>query len=258
MAIELKKVTYKNIIKNIDCEFEEGKIYTILTSNEREKEILGKLLSGLINGYTGEIINNYPKDKISYVPYNYRDILIGGTVKDELMIPIRHCKEETINKRLNLVFKMLDLDKNIRYLNINDISDGEKKLVEVAYALMNNPKLIVLNEPILDLDDCYKNKIIKLLKKIAKDYNKTIIILTSDILFAYQVCDKYLLLKKGKIIDSSSKKNILNITDKLMSSSLPIPKIIEFINIANSKKNIPLAMTYDIKELMKDIYRNAR
>ena len=129
MAIELKKVTYKNIVKNIDCEFEEGKIYTVLTSDEREKDIICKLISGLINDYTGEIINNYSKDKISYVPYNYRDILIGGTVKEELMIPIMHCKEETINKKINLVFKMLGLDKNIIYLNINDISDGEKKLV---------------------------------------------------------------------------------------------------------------------------------
>ena len=255
MALELKKVIYKKIIKEIDCEFNAGEIYTIISSDEIEKDIFGRLIVGQLKGYSGEIINSR-KDKIGYVPLEDKTILMDNTVNEELLMRVSNHNKETINKRFKSILKMLDLDKNIGLLKIEDISDGERKLVEIGCVLMTNPKVLVLNEPTLNLDDYHKDKLIRLLKKISVEYKKTIIIMTSDILLAYQVCDKYILLRKGKIIEKASKKGLLNITDKLIKSSLDFPKIIEFINMAN-KKGASLTITYDVKELMKDIYRNA-
>ena len=98
----------------------------------------------------------------------------------------------------------------------------------------------------------------KLLKKIKTRYNKTIILLTSDIEFTIKVTDNYLILKNDKIISSGVKKELLNNISKIKTSKVEIPKIIDFINAVKKKKNINLELTFDVKELMKDIYRNVK
>ena len=62
----------------------------------------------------------------------------------------------------------------------------------------------------------------------------------------------------NRIVNKGIKKELLNNIDKIKTSKIEVPKIIEFINNVNKKKNINLELTFDIKELMKDIYRNVK
>ncbi len=254
MALELKNVTYENIIKKFDYVFDEGNIYAILSSSEKEREVLGKIIGGLINKYDGKVKSIA---RIGYVYSNPDDMFICGTVNEELALCLNNSnyKDETKNKKISDVLKMLGLDDNIKNVNPLNISSSEKRLLSIAISLITNPKILVLNEPELYLDDWHKRNLIKILKKISKRYNKTIIILTNNVLFSYEVCDNFILLNKGEIIKSEGKKELLNIDKELEMSSLKLPEILNFINCA-SKKNICLNKTYDIKELMKDIYRN--
>lgn len=63
-------------------------------------------------------------------------------------------------------------------------------------------------------------------------------------------------LKKCKITSKGTNKELMTNMDKVKNAGISIPQIVDFINTANKKKNINLEMTFDIKELMKDIYRN--
>ena len=67
-----------------------------------------------------------------------------------------------------------------------------------------------------------------------------------------------IILKNDKIISSGVKKELLNNISKIKTSKVEIPKIIDFINAVKKKKNINLELTFDVKELMKDIYRNVK
>ena len=82
--------------------------------------------------------------------------------------------------------------------------------------------------------------------------------MSSDIRFVLKLTDNYLLLKKGKIISLGNKKDLLSNGDKIKRAGIEIPKIIDFINTVKKKKDINLELTLDIKELMKDVYRNVR
>ena len=147
---------------------------------------------------------------------------------------------------------------NNDYLDRNpfNLSSGEKSLLSLGVVLSLNPKLIIIDEPTIYLDNKKEEYLIKLLKKMKNNYHKTIIIFTSDIEFALKITDNYAILKNGKITSKGNIKELLNNIDKVKNSGINIPKIIDFINNANKKKNINLDMTFDIKELMKDIYRN--
>lgn len=260
MALKLENITYKNIINDINYIFENGKIYTILSSNEVEKEVLGKIIANLIKDYSGKVICDYSKDNINYVPKYSEEILTGDTFYEELSLSLSkyNYKIETINKKIDGIIKMLYLDEKIKNINSNDLSSGERKLLSLGVTLITNPKILVLNEPTMFLDSYNRKKVIKLLKKIAKRYNKIIIILTDDVILCNEISDTFILLKNGNIVGEGKNKELVKNDEELFKCGITIPKIINFINTAYKKKNISLDKTYDIKELMKDVYRNVK
>lgn len=260
MGIKLDKVSYKDSLKNISYEFEDGKITSVIGSSGSGKSLLSYFISGIEKKYTGNIDNIYHGREIGYVFQNPEESFIFNTVREELSFGLKKYdyKVDVLNKRIEDALLMAQLP--ISYLDKSpfELSSGEKELISLATVLSLNPKLIILDDPTLGLDNEREEKLIKLLKKLKTRYHKTIIIMSSDIDFVLKVTDNFLLLKRGKISCFGNKKELLDNSEKLKSAGIEIPKIIDFINTVRKKKNVNLELTFDIKELMKDIYRNAR
>lgn len=258
MGLSFNNVTYKSNLKKFNYDFEEGKITTILSEDSLSYFIY--LISSLEENYEGKITNTYKGRNIGIVFNKPEEAFIFNTVREELEFGLKkyNYKVNTINKRIEDSLKMVNLP--IEYLDKSpfELSSGEKESLALAITLSLNPKLIIIDNPTSNLDNRNKEYLIKLLKKIKIRYNKTIILLTDDIEFAIKVSDNYILLKNGKIVNKGIKKELLNNIDKIKTAKIEIPKIIEFINNVNKKKNINLELTFDIKELMKDIYRNVK
>lgn len=260
MELKLEKVSYDDKLKNINYEFEEGKITSVVSSSGSGKTILSYLISGIEKPTSGTVINNYEGREIGYVFQNAEESFIFNTVREELIFGLRkyNYKTDNLNKRIEDTLKMIGLP--LTYLDRSpfELSSGEKELLSIAVVLSLNPKLIIIDEPTIYLDNKREEYLIKLLKKLEKSYNKTIIIFSSDIEFISKVTDNYLILKNGKIISDGTSKELLLSSDKIKKSGVEIPKIIDFINTVKKQKNIDLEPTFDIKELMKDIYRNVK
>lgn len=260
MGLKLEKVSYKDKLKNISYEFEEGKITSVISSSGSGKTILSYLISGIEKPAEGEITNTYHGREIGYIFQNAEESFIFGTVREELIFGLRkyNYKVDTLNKRIEDSLKMVGLP--IEYLDKNpfELSSGEKELLSIAVVLSLNPKLIIIDEPTSYLDNKREDYLIKLLKKLKNSYHKTIILFSSDIEFISKVTDNYLLLKNGKISSEGTNKELLLSSDKIKKAGVEVPKIVDFINNVKKKKNIELEPTFDIKELMKDIYRNVK
>ena len=258
MGLSFNNVTYKSNLKKFNYDFEEGKITTILSEDSLSYFIY--LISSLEENYERKITNTYKGRSIGVVFNKPEEFFIFNTVREELEFGLKkyNYKVNTINKRIEDSLKMVNLP--IEYLDKSpfDLSSGEKESLALAITLSLNPKLIIIDNPTSNLDNKNKEYLIKLLKKIKTRYNKTIILLTDDIEFTIKVSDNYILLKNGKIVNKGIKKELLNNIDKIKTAKIEVPKIIEFINNVNKKKNINLELTFDIKELMKDIYRNVK
>ena len=260
MGLKLDKVSYKDKIKNISYEFEEGKITSIISSSGHGKTILSYLIRGIEKPTSGALINTYTGREIGYVFQNAEESFIFGTVREELIFGLRryNYKIDNLNKRIEDSLKIVGLP--LEYLDKSpfELSSGEKELLSIAVVLSLNPKLIIIDEPTIYLDNKREDQLIKLIKKLKNNYNKTIIILSSNIEFVLKITDNYLLLKNGKIFSEGNNKGLLINSDKIKKAGLEVPKIIDFINEVKKKKDIDLEQTFDIKELMKDIYRNVK
>ena len=152
-----------------------------------------------------------------------------------------------IEKKLN----KLSLKSNFLEKRLCDLSHSENKLLKYLEMLVMDAKLIIVDEPFLDLDYNYKKIITSLFNHLAK--NKTIIAGSRDSDIIYSLCKKVLLLGKNDYIYKDS--SILANKNILKKYHLVMPEILEFIRLANDKKNhIPYSK--DIRDLIKDVYKN--
>ncbi len=99
---------------------------------------------------------------------------------------------------------------------INTLSGGEAARVFLARALANTPKILLADEITANLDPFYQKKIGEILKNFAKNNGGTVVMALHDIAFAAELCEKILLLKKGKIVAFGKTSDIL--TSEILSA----------------------------------------
>jgi len=200
MAIKLEKVSFKDKIKKINYEFEEGKITSVIASSGNGKTILSYLLSRIEKPSEGTIISKYEGREIGYVFQNPEESFIFNTVREELSFGLNkyNYKTDILNKRIEDALKMVNLPTTYLDKNPFELSSGEKTLLALAVVLSLNPKVLIIDDPTIYLDNKKEEYLIKLLKRLKNNYKKTIIILSSDIEFVLKLTDNYLILKEGK------------------------------------------------------------
>ena len=145
-----------------------------------------------------------------------------------------HLGEEFINKR------------------VNDLSHSEKKLLKYLLLVLSDKKIIIIDEPFMDLDYDNKKKIKLLINKLIKE-NKTVIIGSVDSNIIYSLCKKILFINADSYyygdIDSFQDQKLLK------KYHVNIPDLVNFVSLVREKK-IKLRYSYDIRDLIKDVYRN--
>lgn len=186
MKIELKNVTKEfdkvEIIKNINLEFETGKIYGLYGRNGSGKSVLMKLICGfliptkgkvLINGKDFNAKNEYPDnlraviEKPSFFPE------LTGFENLKLLAKIQNkINDEEIIKALDLVNLIDEKDKKYSKYSL-----GMKQKLAIAQAIMEDPSILILDEPFNGIEEKSVEKITKFLKEEAKN-GKTIIFST--------------------------------------------------------------------------------
>lgn len=244
LSIKNLSINYgnKNTLNHIDLDFKDSNINAILGSNGAGKTTLFKAILGLIKPTAGEILINNQNIKnlsikqkaklISYMPqildtpfdYSVFDIVAMG------LEPHRRIFDK-INKQI--IYNALEM-LNINHLSnqyIQSLSGGQKALVLLARCIVQDSKIMLLDEPIAYLD--IKNQ--KLLLDIITSLNKTIIINIHDPSLALDYATNIIALKDKKILFNKHKTNItLNDLEQLYETKLNYHKLddLHFIKVA--------------------------
>ena len=179
MGIIINNLNYKNIFKNLDLEINDKEFITIIGSSASGKTTLVNFLSKKIE--SDNVTIDYKKEEISVVFDDIDSNFIYDTVIENLVFPLENLNysKEEIDHKLNKIIEYLKIEELLNS-NINTLSGGEKELIVIAAALITEPKLLILDEPFIMLDNIQKEKIFKLLKKINRELKTTIIYLTND------------------------------------------------------------------------------
>lgn len=175
------------IFKNCNFEFKKGSTTAIVGRSGLGKTTLVKLLLGITSLNEGDILvcgssildmknlSKVRRRNIGCVFQNF-NLISGFTVKENILLP-RYFFENGENN-INEICNTLGLSKEMLSKSIDKISGGEKQRVALARALINNPEILIADEPTGNLDAANEQNIIELLKRINEELGITIIIVT--------------------------------------------------------------------------------
>ncbi len=264
----------KEVLKDIDMTIKEGKISAIVGKSGSGKTTLIEMINGLIIPTKGNIkIGSFKINKKSEIKdINELRVNIGlvfetpenqflsFTVKEELEFGMKafNYQLDKLEERVLSSLKMVGLDESYLDKDPFTLSNGEKRKVAIASILTYNPKIIILDEPTVGLDEVSKNNLIKLFRILKNKYNKTIIIVSQDIDWLHKFVDEVFVIHNKKVVLSGNKYDVFSEEEKLKKYGINVPKIISFSNKVKDKKNIKMGYRDEINDLINDIYRYAR
>ena len=190
MILEVKnlKVSYNNhiAIENINFKINQGEYVCLVGENGSGKSTLIKSIMGLRKESQGEIILNTRLSEISYLAQtDLKSIDFPATAKEIIMTGVqKHNKIPFYTKEDKRHFTEIVEELGIQNIinnRIGDLSGGQKQRVLLARSLIRNPKLIILDEPTAGLDVNITRELYKILYKLNKEKNVTIIMATHDL-----------------------------------------------------------------------------
>ena len=208
-----------NIIKNLSISFDSKKVYAIRGESGVGKttfllciSLLCEIDSGIIT-INGENIINLSDEELSFIRNKEIGIIFQNyhllpylTAIENIMVPLLINNNEEIMKKKALC------KKSLKYVGLShrenhypsELSGGEHQRIAIARALINNPNIILADEPTGNLDKDNKIKVLNLFRKIADD-GKCVIIVThdNDIL---KYVDEVYNLKEGKLVKDENKR----------------------------------------------------
>ena len=197
-----------NVLKNINLSVKKGAIVTIKGPSGSGKSTLLSLIGSLDRPDEGEVIfnnenidaindiNNFRNEKIGFI-FQSHNLISELSLQENVLLPREISGKEVNHQEIKDLFKFFDLDMRMKSYP-NDLSGGEKQRISVMRAIINQPSLVIADEPTGNLDQKNVLKMIELFKKLNKEHNLTFIIATHDNA-VFDIGDKKLQLTEGNL-----------------------------------------------------------
>ena len=202
----------KSFSLSADFRVEKGEYLTVIGRSGAGKSTLAKILAGVERAdsasirLNGKEISHLPPEKrrISYLPQG-SSLFPHMTVLENLLFPLKVRGKRNFSAVKEIAEKF-GID-GILNRKPKEISGGEAQRVALARALLSDPDLIILDEPLNQLDFFTKTELIEELKKLKG--NLMVIHITHDPLEAMELSDRVLLLEKGEVLFLGSWRELL-------------------------------------------------
>lgn len=209
-----KEVEIKTAVDNISFHIDEGEIVGYIGANGAGKSTTIKMMTGILVPTSGKCTVN------GVVPYKERQknakqigVVFGQrtqlwwdlplTETFSILKEIYEVNNEDYKKRMTFFNEVLNINEFISS-PVRTLSLGQRMRADLAAALINNPKILYLDEPTIGLDVMVKENIRKAIKEINKEYKTTVILTTHDLDDIEELCNRIIIIDKGKAVYDGS------------------------------------------------------
>lgn len=202
--------TMVKALDNVSFSVEQGEFVAIIGPSGSGKSTLLHILGGVDTPTSGKVVINntdisaldetalaiFRRRQIGLV-YQFYNLIPILTVEENLTLPLLLDGRKPEKKQIDALVEKLGLKHRMTHLP-NQLSGGQQQRVSIGRALINNPALMLADEPTGNLDSENSKEIIALLRHFNKEYNQTVIIITHDEKIALPA-DRIISIEDGKI-----------------------------------------------------------
>ena len=214
---ELKKnYGTKEAVKSISFKIKENEILGLLGPNGSGKTTTIGMMLGLLKPTSGEILIEGKKieedrikilEKINFIS-PYIELPKKLTVKQNLIVFGKLYKIKKLNERIDYLTSKLRLSDILNRIT-GELSSGQKNRASLAKSLINDPKVLLLDEPTASLDPEIGDFIRSFLEEYKKEKKISILLASHNMNEVQRLCKSILMMKDGKIIDSGNPENLI-------------------------------------------------
>ena len=202
--------TMVKALDNVSFSVEKGEFLAIIEPSGSGKSTLLHILGGVDVPTSGSVVINqtdisnldetalaiFRRRQIGLI-YQFYNLIPILTVQENLTLPLLLDGRKPDKKQIDTLVKRLGLENRLDHLP-NQLSGGQQQRVSIGRALVNNPALMLADEPTGNLDSENSKEIISLLRQFNKEFNQTVIIITHDEKIANSA-DRVITIEDGKI-----------------------------------------------------------
>ena len=198
-------------VDNISFSIEKGEFVAIVGSSGSGKSTLLHLIGGVDRPTSGKVyiegkdIYSLNDDALAIfrrrqvgIIYQFYNLIPILNVEENITLPCELDGKKTDKKQLSELLTTLGLTKRRTHLP-NQLSGGQQQRVSIGRSLINNPSIVLADEPTGNLDSKASEEIVELLRLSNKKYNQTIVIITHDLEIA-KLADRVIKIEDGKIV----------------------------------------------------------
>ena len=203
---------YQEVLHDVTFDVRHGEILGLVGESGTGKSTLAKTILGIVKPGAGQVIH-YTKRPQMIFQDPYSSLNPAYTVSWILEEPLRIYGKYDAAERKRRVRDMLErveLPEECLEARPSELSGGQRQRVSIATALIQRPKFLIADEPVSALDVTIQAQILKLLKSLRDQLDLSYLFISHDLNVVYQLCDRVLVMKAGRIVEQGSVEEIFD------------------------------------------------
>lgn len=234
-VIKIENLTFsyerENILENLSLEIDKGEIISILGPNGAGKSTLAKLMCGFLRPDSGKIILagkdskdlsiKEIADKVGFILQNPNAMISKTMIFDEVAfgLRVRGVAEDVIKKKVHDALEICGL-YSFRKWPISALSYGQRRRVTIASILVLDPEVIIMDEPTAGQDFHHYTKMMEFIRKINKEYDLTILMISHDMHLIEEYTDRALVIGDKKILADTTPAELFSQSELIDRANL--------------------------------------
>lgn len=205
-------------VDDISFKIKRNSLFAFLGLNGAGKSTTINIITSILPKTSGKVyVDGFDLDKYSSLIKNYIGIVFQNSVLDDLLTPLENLniragfygiKKDVWNERLKVLVDMLGLESFLKK-PLKQLSGGQRRRVDIARAMVNDPKILILDEPTTGLDPQTRISVWNLINKLRQDTGMTVF-LTTHYMEEAEKASYAVIMNKGKIIAEGTPVELKN------------------------------------------------
>ena len=206
------KGPYQEVLHDVSFDVHHREILGLVGESGTGKTTLARTILGIVQPDQGSV-THYTKRPQMIFQDPYSSLNPAYSVEWSMEEPLRiYGKYDATERkrRVREMLKLVELPEECLKAKPHELSGGQRQRVSIAMALIQRPRFLIADEPVSALDDTIQAQILKLLKNLRDELDLSYLFISHDLNVVYQLCDRVLVMKKGRIVEQGTVDEIFN------------------------------------------------